>query len=118
VWVARADVIAKNRAAFVDFMEDHIRLRHWCFDPSKREAVMALVSKVTKRPPEAVDFAFTKRDHWRDPNARPDLGLLQKNIDDGKTIGLLEGAVTIAPKYVDMSLIDDALTRIGGTASR
>ena len=111
VWAAKADAIAKHRAAFVDFMEDHIRLRHWVFDPKARVDVDAFVAQTLKRPVEAIQYAFTKRDHWRDPNARPDMALLQKNIDDAKTRGLLPETISVA-KYSDMSLIDEALKRI------
>lgn len=118
-WVARKDFIAKHRAAMVDFMEDHIRFRHWIFNPKNRQAALALISKVTHRP--AATFAgwvFTHRDHWRSRNARPKLGLLQKNIDDAVKLGLIDKAFKIEPKYVDMSLIDDALKRINGKAER
>jgi NitT/TauT family transport system substrate-binding protein len=112
IWAAKAEYIAKNRAALVDFFEDHIRLRHWCFDPKARAHVLAFVSRVTKRPEAANEFVFTKNDHWRDPNARPDLKLMQKNIDDAKAMGLIKDAFTIEPRYADMSLIDDALKRV------
>jgi NitT/TauT family transport system substrate-binding protein len=110
VWVAKESFIAKNRAALVDFMEDHIRMRHYLFDMRNREDVLALVEKATKQPREQIDYAFTKRDHWRDPNARVDLALLQKNVDDAKTLGLLPGTFSVA-RYSDMSLIEDALKR-------
>jgi hypothetical protein len=92
-------------------MEDHIRLRHWLFDPNNRAAVDAFVSKTVKRPIPAISYAFTKRDHWRDPNARPDMKLLQKNVDDAKTRGLLPDSFPV-DRYSDLSLIDDALARI------
>jgi len=111
LWVAKAAYIAKNRAAMVDFMEDHIRLRHWCFDPKARQDMLAFVAKTVKRPVEAIDYAFTKRDHWRDPDARPDMKLLQKNIDDAKKRGLLADTFSVE-RYADMSLIDESLKRI------
>ncbi len=114
-WVARADFIAKHRAAMVDFMEDHIRFRHWMFDPKNRQAALELISKVTHRPAAAFSaWVFTHRDHWRSPDAKPDLALLQKNIDDAVSLGLIDKTFKIEPKYVDMSLVDDALKRIKG----
>ena len=111
MWIMKADTIAKNRAALLDFMEDHVRLRHWIFDPKARGDVDAFMAKTLKRPVEAVSYAFTKRDHWRDPDARPDMKLLQKNVDDAKTRGLLPDTFPV-DRYADMSLIDEALKRI------
>jgi len=112
VWMAGADFIAKNRAVMVDFMEDHIRFRRWVFDPANRVKMLAEVSRITKQPVEQLDWAFTKRDHYRAPDARPDLALLQKNIDMAKDQGLAPDRFDIAPRYVDLSLIDDALKRL------
>jgi NitT/TauT family transport system substrate-binding protein len=111
MWVMKAETIAKNRAALVDFMEDHIRFRHWIFDPKARADVDAFVSKALKRPVEAISFAFTKRDHWRDPDARPDMKLLQKNVDDAKARGLLPDSFSVE-RYSNLTLIDEALKRI------
>jgi NitT/TauT family transport system substrate-binding protein len=111
VWVAKAAFVAKNRPALVDFIEDHIRMRHYLFDMKNREEVIALVMKAAKQPREAVDYVFTKRDHWRDPNARADIALLQTNVNDAKTLGLLPDTFDVA-RYSDMSLIEDALKRI------
>jgi NitT/TauT family transport system substrate-binding protein len=110
VWVAKADFIAKNRAALVDFMEDHIRMRHYLFDMRNREDVIALLIKATKQPRDQIDYAFTKRDHWRDPDAKVDLKLLQQNVDDAKKLGLLPDTFPVA-RYSDMTLIEDALKR-------
>jgi ABC-type nitrate/sulfonate/bicarbonate transport system substrate-binding protein len=112
VWMAHADFIAKNRAAMVDFMEDHIRFRHWVFDPKNRDKMLAETSRIVKQPIDQIDWVFTKNDHYRDPDARPDLALLQKNIDMAKEQGLAPARFDIAPKYVDMSLIGEALKRL------
>jgi ABC-type nitrate/sulfonate/bicarbonate transport system substrate-binding protein len=111
IWASKASVIAKHRPIFVDFMEDHIRMRHYLFDMKNREAVLALVSKATKQPVENIDYVFTKRDHWRDPNARADIALLQKNVNDAKTLGLLPDTFDVT-HHSDMSIIEDALKRI------
>jgi hypothetical protein len=113
VWVAKGDFIAKHRPAMVDFAEDHIRFRRWIFDRRNRPAALALVSSVTKQPPQVYeDYAFTKRDHWRDRDAKVDYALLQKNMEDAVALGLLKERVQLAPKYTDESLINDALKRI------
>jgi ABC-type nitrate/sulfonate/bicarbonate transport system substrate-binding protein len=112
VWMAHADLIAKNRAAMVDFMEDHLRFRRWVFDPANRAEMLRETARIAKQPVENLDWAFTKKDHYRAPDAKPDLALLQKNIDMAKEQGLAPGRFDIAPKYVDLSLIDDALKRL------
>jgi ABC-type nitrate/sulfonate/bicarbonate transport system substrate-binding protein len=112
VWMAQADFIAKNRPAMVDFMEDHLRFRRFVFDPANREKVLAETARITKQPVEQIDWAFTKRDHYRAPDAKPDFKLLQKNIDMAKEQGLAPARFDIEPSYVDMSLIDEALKRI------
>ncbi len=117
-WVASKDFIAKHRAAMVDFMEDHIRFRHWIFDPKNRQAALELVAKVTKRPVAAyAGWAFTHREHWRSRNARPNLDLLQENVDDAVKMGLVAKSIDVQ-EHSDMSLIDDALKRIGDSAER
>jgi NitT/TauT family transport system substrate-binding protein len=113
VWVAHADFIAKNRAALVDFMEDHIRFRRWILDPANRAAALQATIRVTKQPLELIEpWAYSKRDHYRAPDARPDLALLQKNIDMAKEYGAAPDRFDLVPKYVDMTLIDDALRRL------
>ena len=112
VWVAHADWIARHRPALVDFMEDHIRLRHWLFDPANRKQMIELVAEESGLSAELLDaYVFTKRHHYRDPNARPDLELLQKNIDAAVEMRLLPGSLDVQ-RYSDISLIEDALKRI------
>src|SRR6185437_15612270 len=60
VWVIRSEVIKAHRAAFVDFMEDHIRARRWLLDPKNRADALDILSSVTKQPKEQLAFAFTK----------------------------------------------------------
>jgi hypothetical protein len=96
----------------VDFMEDHLRFRRWVFDPANRAEMLRETARIAKQPVENLDWAFTKKDHYRAPDAKPDLALLQKNIDMAKEQGLAPGRFDIAPKYVDLSLIDDALKRL------
>lgn len=112
VWMAQADLIAKNRPAMVDFMEDHLRFRRYVFDPANRDKVLADTARIVKQPVEQIDWAFTKRDHYRAPDAKPNLKLLQKNIDMAKEQGLAPDRFDLEPKYVDMSLIDEALKRL------
>jgi NitT/TauT family transport system substrate-binding protein len=114
MWAMRADVIAANRPALVDFFEDHIRARRWLLDPKNREEALAITSYVTKLPKEKLEFAFTKDDFYRSPDARPELASVQKEIDESVQLGVLPKRVEIFPKHVDLSLIEEAKKRIDG----
>jgi NitT/TauT family transport system substrate-binding protein len=111
-WVGKAEFVAKNRAALVDFLEDNMRLRRWMYDPATRPQAIALVAKITKR--SAEDFAewvYTNKDNYRDPHAMVSVERLQKNIDDLHGLGLIPARVEIAP-HVDMSLAREAAARL------
>lgn len=112
-WIGKADFVTKNRAALVDFMEDNLRFRRWLYDPKNREQVLALVSKVTKRPAKNyASWVFTGNDSYRDPNARVDVARMQKNIDDLKRLGVLKETID-AKKHVDLSIAAEAAKRLG-----
>jgi ABC-type nitrate/sulfonate/bicarbonate transport system substrate-binding protein len=114
VWVMRAELIAAHRPVFVDFMEDHIRARRWLLDPKNREEAIAITSHVTKQSKDLLAFAFTKDDFYRSPDARPDLVSTQKTIDQAVELKVLPKSVQVSPKYVDLSLIEEAKKRIDG----
>jgi sulfonate transport system substrate-binding protein len=114
MWGMRADTIAKNRPAFVDFFEDHIRAVRWFLDPKNREAALTLAAEVTKLPKENIDYAFSDKDFYRSPDARPEIAPVQKEIDESVELGVLPKRVEISPKYVDLSLIEEAKKRIDG----
>ncbi|HVC55948.1 MAG TPA: ABC transporter substrate-binding protein [Stellaceae bacterium] len=114
IWAMRADVIKAHRPALVDFFEDHIRARRWFLDPKNRAEAIAITADVTKLPKERLDFAFTKRDFYRSPDARPDIASVQKEIDESVKLKVLPKPVQISPKYVDLSLIEEAKRRIDG----
>jgi NitT/TauT family transport system substrate-binding protein len=114
VWGIRANVIAANRPALVDFFEDHLRARRWLLDPANRKEALAITAAVTKLPEEKLAFAFTKEDFYRSPDARPDLASVQKEIDEALKLGVLPQPVQVSPKYVDLSLIEEAKKRLDG----
>ena len=114
VWAMRADVIATHRPAFVDFFEDHIRAVRWFLDPKNREEALAILSGVTKLPKEDVGFAFSKDDFYHSLDARPDVSSVQKEIDASAEMGVIPKRIEISPKYVDLSLIEEAKRRIDG----
>jgi NitT/TauT family transport system substrate-binding protein len=112
-WVGKAEFVAKNRAALVDFLEDNMRLRRWLYDPKTRDQAVALVAKVTKRAPtDFAEWVYTRKDNYRDPYALVDVTRLQKNVDDLKGLGLIPASIDAA-KVVDMSLAKEAAARLG-----
>ena len=86
----------------------------WFIDPKNHEAAVAIAADVTKLPKEKLSFAFTKEDFYHSPDARPELDSVQREIDGAVKLGALPKAVEIRPKYVDLSLVDEAKTRIDG----
>jgi NitT/TauT family transport system substrate-binding protein len=110
-YVGRADFIAKNRAAIVDFLEDNIRLRRWASGAGHEQAVK-LLAELLKKPPAELDYAFTKNDNYYDPNAKVNVERLQKNIDDLVKIKLINAGIN-AKTAVDPSLADEAARRVG-----
>jgi NitT/TauT family transport system substrate-binding protein len=80
MWTARTGFIAQNRAALVDFLQDTLRAIRWYTDPKNHEEAVAIVARLNKAPPERMDWAFTDRDQYRDPNGTPNLSALQSNL--------------------------------------
>ena len=112
VWMGKADWIAKNRAALVDFLEDNIRLRAWLYDPKNHDAAVKLLAGVAKSPVEDWDeWAFTKKDNYRDPHALVNVARYQRNIDDLHKLGILPTSLDVS-KYVDNSLAEEAAKRV------
>jgi sulfonate transport system substrate-binding protein len=114
MWAMRADTIAAHRAAFVDFFEDHIRAVRWFLDPANHKEAIAICAAVTKLPEENLDYAFTKADFYHSPDALPDIGLVQKEIDEAVELKVLPKKVEISPKYVDLSMVEEAKKRLDG----
>jgi len=113
VWGAKAEFIAKNRAAMVDMVEDNIRARAWLADPKNHEAVLKILTKVTKIPEDQYrGWVFTQKDTYRSPDASFDPALLQKNLDDLYKLGVTPGTIDVA-RYSDLSLVADAKKRLG-----
>src|SRR5579864_4258645 len=103
MWAMRSEVIKAHRPALVDFFEDHIRARRWFLEPKNHDEAIALTSDVTKLPKEKLEFAFTKADFYRSPDAHPDVASVQKEIDESVELKVLPKPVKIAPQYVDLS---------------
>ena len=112
MWAARAPYIAAHRAALVDLMEDTLHMIRWYSDPANHQAAIAMVAKLTKQPPEALDWAFTKRDDFRGPNGTPDLKSVDADLKMEKSLGYLKSDIDVA-KYADLSIAADASKRLG-----
>jgi sulfonate transport system substrate-binding protein len=111
-WVARSGFLTKNRAAVTDFFEDMLRMRKFYFNPANHKEAVKVVSDFTKAPPERLDsWLFSKRDYYRDPNARVDIGALQKNIDQLHKVGSIKQPLNVK-KYVDQSYLEEAIKRV------
>ncbi len=109
---AREGFIKQHRAVIVDFMEDAIRAIHWYTDPKNHDEAVMIVSGFLQRPPALFqDWLFTKKDDYRDPNGRPDLAALQRNLNTQRSLGLLNADIDVR-KYNDLSMVKEAAARI------
>ncbi len=109
---AREAFIKQHRAVIVDFMEDAIRAIHWYTDPKNHDEAVKIVSGFMQRPPALFqDWLFTKKDDYRDPNGRPDLAALQRNLNTQRSLGLLNADIDVR-KYNDLSMVKEAAARI------
>jgi sulfonate transport system substrate-binding protein len=111
IWCARQSFIDKNRAAMVDFMEDTLRITRWFTDPNNHKEVAEIAGRITKQPPERFGWAFTKQDYFRDPDLRPNLDALQKNVGMIKDLGFVASDIDVK-KHSDLTLIDEAVRRL------
>jgi ABC-type nitrate/sulfonate/bicarbonate transport system substrate-binding protein len=108
---ARAPFIAAHRAAIVDFFEDWQHALRWYYDPANRGEALTILAALTKEPSESfADWVFTKEDYYRDPEARPNLKALQRNLDLQKELGFLKISIHV-DDYADLSLVDEAARR-------
>ena len=110
-WQARKPFIDKNRAALVDFMEDTLRIVRWYLDPANHKEVMEIAARFTKQPAERFDWVFTDKDYYRDPNMKPNLDALQKNVDMTKDLGFVRASIDVK-KHADLSLVEEAAKRL------
>ena len=116
MWVARAPVIEKNRAAMVDFMEDAIRAERWYLDPSHHEEAVKIAVEATKIPAPVWESWLFKKDgqngdYYRAPDGKPDVAGIQASMEIQKQNGLLR-EVPDLKNYLDMSLVEEASKRL------
>ena len=111
IWAAREPFLQKNKAAMNDLMEDSARALRFYMDPKNRDQFLEVASRVSKQPPSAFGFAYTKNDLYRDPEFRPNLDSLQRAIDVMPEIGLLKAKMDVK-KYADLSYVEEASKRL------
>ena len=112
-WNGKPEWIAKNRAVLVDFLEDHIHMRHWVQDPKTHGEAIKLAAQLEKRPAAEIAHLWTTQDNFHHPDAMINAERLQKNMDDLVTFGLLPAKVDVG-KIVDPTIQREALARIKG----
>lgn len=113
LWIAKRDYVAKNRAALVDFLADHIRMRQWAYDPKNRQAAAEIIGKIMRRPAKNyASWVFTDRDYGRTVDASFSPARLQKNVDDLHRLGVTPGTLDVA-KHSDTTLAADAKKQAG-----
>ncbi|HUB96108.1 MAG TPA: ABC transporter substrate-binding protein [Stellaceae bacterium] len=110
-WVMRKEFIDKNRPVVVDMLEDTVRAYRWYHDPANHEKAVEILSKFTKIPADRLDWAFTKRDNYRDPDGIVDLAALQRNINAVHALGFIKSDLDVS-QYADLSLVKEAAARI------
>jgi NitT/TauT family transport system substrate-binding protein len=111
VLFARAGFLAKNRAAMVDYFADLQRGVAWFLDPANRDAMLAIVARVTKQPASRfANYLYTKADYYHDPQMRPNLKAIQHDIDALRSLGYVKAALD-TKQFVDLSAIDAAEKR-------
>jgi sulfonate transport system substrate-binding protein len=111
IWTARKGFIDKNRAAMVDFMEDALRIVRWYLDPANHKEAMEISGRLVKQPAERFSWVFTQQDNYRDPNMKPDLAALQRNVDLTRDMGFIKASFDVS-KYTDLGLVEEAAKRL------
>ncbi|MGH7090353.1 MAG: ABC transporter substrate-binding protein, partial [Stellaceae bacterium] len=112
MFMARADYVAKHRAALVDFLEDNMRMRAWMTNPKTRMEAIKQLSATTKLPINLyAPWVYTHNDYYYNPHALVDVALLQKNLNTMKEAGIIKTPFDVRP-YVDMSLAKEAAARL------
>ena len=88
-----------------------LRAIRWYTDPANHEEAVAIVARLNKAPPARLDWAFTGRDQFRDPNGTPNLKALQNNLQKQKQVGFLKDDIDVN-KFADLSIVQAAAKRL------
>jgi sulfonate transport system substrate-binding protein len=111
VMTARTGFLEKNRAALDDFFDDMVRGIHWMQNPANRDAAIKFVADLAKQPESMfAPYYLTHKDEYYDPNGKPDLDALQRNIDAQVKFGFLDRTIDVK-HYADLSFVERAAKR-------
>ncbi len=109
---ARGEFLDANKAALMDFFEDHVRALRWFQDPANHGEAIAIIAAFMKQPPDALDYLFSEKDYYRDPFGHVNAPGIQSVLEISKDLGLLPATIQAEPKYVDHSFTREAERRI------
>lgn len=111
-WAARQPFLDKNRAALMDFFEDHQRALRWFLDPKNRKEALQIIADFTKREAGAYEsWVFTRNDFYRDPRGRVNVKALAQNVRTQRELGFLKIDIDV-PAHVDNSFVEEAARRL------
>jgi NitT/TauT family transport system substrate-binding protein len=112
-YCARTGFLQRNRAVLADFFEDMIRATRWMLAPENRSEASRMLAEVTKQSPDvlATYYLLPGEDVYRDPDARPDIEALQRNVDAMQELGFIKSHIDVA-KHTDLSFVDAAAARL------
>jgi sulfonate transport system substrate-binding protein len=112
-YCARTGFLDRNRAALADFFEDVVRATRWMLAPANRDEAIQMVTKITKQSPAllATYYLLPGEDDYRDPDSRPDVAALQRNLDAMLELGFVKSRVDAA-SHTDLSFIDAAIRTV------
>ena len=112
-YCARTGFLQRNRDALGDFFEDMVRATRWMLAPENRAEATRMLAEVTKQSPDvlATYYLLPGEDVYRDPDARPDVEALQRNLDAMQELGFTRSHIDVV-KHTDLSFIDAAVNRL------
>ncbi|MCS0496270.1 ABC transporter substrate-binding protein [Ancylobacter sp. MQZ15Z-1] len=109
---ANGKFLDANRAALMDFFEDHVRAVRWFTDPKNRKEAIKIIADFMQQPPDSLSYLFTKEDYYRDPFMAPNVKSIQDSIDIAVDLGLAPRGIQVSPEHVDLSFVKEAQKRI------
>ena len=111
-FAARTEFLKENRAAVQDFFTDYLRGLRWLLNPANRPAAVTLAANLTRQNRDIIDsFFLTAKDYFRNPEGRPDMEALQRNLDYLAGRGFIPRKLEVAP-YADLSFLGEATRRL------
>jgi NitT/TauT family transport system substrate-binding protein len=111
---ARITFLDSNRERLAWFFEDMVRSTRWMRDPAHRDEAIKFAADFSKQPLDILSsyFLLPAKDFYRDPDSRPDVSALQRNLEAMRQVGFLKSRIDVA-KYVDLSLLEGAIRDLG-----